>query len=107
MYGKVVMLRCNHTNLGVPITMVALKFHAKGKNDFVLTILVGWRLGPYADPDQQGDSMSCAHKTPNVCSALQTDRATDFCVELLNMTGAPSKYTTYPDILFCVCVSFA
>jgi hypothetical protein len=55
MYGKVVMLRCNHTNLGVLNTMVALKFHAKGKNVFVLTILVGWRLGPYVDPDQQGD----------------------------------------------------
>ena len=54
MYGKVVMLRCNHTNLGVLNTMVALKFHAKGENVFVLTILVGWRLGPYADPDQQG-----------------------------------------------------
>jgi hypothetical protein len=35
---------------------VALKFHAKGENVFVLTILVGWRLGPYADPDQQGDT---------------------------------------------------
>jgi hypothetical protein len=34
-----------------------LKFHANGKNVFVLTILVGWRLGPYADPDQQGDNM--------------------------------------------------
>ena len=58
MYGKVVMLRCNHTNLGVLNTMVALKFHAKGENVFVLTILVGWRLGPYADPDQQGDIIS-------------------------------------------------
>ncbi len=59
MYGKVVMSRCNHTNLGVLNTMVALKFHAKGKNVFVLTILVGWRLGPYADPDQQGDDKEC------------------------------------------------
>jgi hypothetical protein len=55
MYGKVVMLRCNHTNLGALNTMAALKLHGNGKNVVVVTILVCWRLGPYADPDQQED----------------------------------------------------
>jgi hypothetical protein len=57
MYCTVVMLRCNHTNLGALNTMVALKLHGNGKNVVVVTILVCWRLGPYADPDQQEDTI--------------------------------------------------
>jgi hypothetical protein len=60
-YGGGMMLRCNHTNLGELNTMVALKLHANGKNVFVVTILVCWRLGPYADPDQQEDNNFYLH----------------------------------------------
>jgi len=55
MYGMIVMLRYHQTNSGALNTMVALKWNGKGEIDILVTILVCWRLGPYADPDQQGD----------------------------------------------------
>ncbi len=54
MYGMIVMLRYHQTNLGALNTMVALKWNGNGEIDILVTILVCWRLGPYADPDQQG-----------------------------------------------------
>ena len=48
--------------------------------------------------------MSWAYKfnTPAVCSASQTDSVTDFYIELLNITGAPSNSTLYPEVHFCL-----
>ena len=63
MYGMiVVMLRYHQTNSGALNTMGALKWNGKGEIDILIlvAILVCWRLGPYADPDQQGDSI-CSH----------------------------------------------
>ena len=54
MYGMIVMLRYHQTNSGALNTMVALKWNGNGEIDILVTILVCWRLGPYADPDQQG-----------------------------------------------------
>ena len=54
-YGMIVMLRYHQTNSGALNTMVALKWNGNGEIDILVTILVCWRLGPYADPDQQGD----------------------------------------------------
>jgi hypothetical protein len=55
MYGMIVMIRYHQTNSGALNTMVALKLNGNGEIDILVTILVCWRLGPYADPDQQGD----------------------------------------------------
>jgi hypothetical protein len=56
MYSMIVMLRYHQTNLGALNTMVALNWNGNGEIDILVTILVCWRLGPYADPDQQGDN---------------------------------------------------
>jgi hypothetical protein len=55
MYGMIVMFRLHQTNSGALNTMVALKWNGNGEIDILVTILVCWRLGPYADPDQQRD----------------------------------------------------
>ena len=73
MYGMIVMLRYHQTNSGALNTMVALKWNGNGEIDILVTILVCWRLGPYADPDQQGDIKTMpldgktAHRGGNVC----------------------------------------
>ena len=64
MYGMIVMLRYHQTNSGALNMMVALKWNGNGEIDILVTILVCWRLGPYADPDQQGDGKGereCKH----------------------------------------------
>ncbi len=55
MYGMIVMLRYHQTNSGALNTLVALKWNGNSEIDILVTILVCWRLGPYADLDQQGD----------------------------------------------------
>ncbi len=49
------MLRCNQTNSGAGNTMVASELTGGVNIGDLLVFLGCWRLGPYADPDQQGD----------------------------------------------------
>jgi hypothetical protein len=69
-YGMIVMLRYHQTNAGALNTMVALKWNGNGEIDILVTILVCWRLGPYADPDQQGDRSVAANIDYSLVSDL-------------------------------------
>jgi hypothetical protein len=59
------ILTCYKTNTGAGNTLVSSKLTENIVNQVILLILRSWRLGPYRDPEQQGDKLGHKHHPRN------------------------------------------